>query len=102
MSGSAGDLNTLPSTSTVTRFTATTTWTAYPASPGDRITKFIVDCDIDNLFSRRLWVAYASGSSDYIVLGPGDSLEEVPGDKTQIWIRAAASTCTGVIFLTFG
>lgn len=102
MSGSAGDLIAQPSGSTLTRFTASTSWTAYPSSPGDRITKFIVDCDIDNVFSRRLWVAYSSGASDYIVLGPGDSLEEVPGDKTQIWIRAASSTCTGVIFLTFG
>ena len=102
MSNSAGDVSLAPASSTMTRFTATTTWTAYPALAGDKIMKFIVDSDIDNSGGRRIWVAYSSGASDYVILAPGDSLEEIVGDKTQIWSRTASNTATGTILFSFG
>ena len=100
MSGSAGDLIESAASGSLLRVTATTTWTAYPVSAGDRIKKFIVDSDTDNAGGRRVWIAFSSGSSNYISLAPGDSFEELPANQTQIWIRTNSSTATvGLSFL---
>lgn len=78
--------------SSVVRATATTTWTAYPTVAPSNIYEFTITLDPDAASSRRLWVAYSSGSSNYVVLGPGDSWTWKPRQVTQLWVRTASST----------
>jgi len=78
--------------SAIVRATANTTWTAYPVGGTRNINSFTVTVDPDAAASRRLWVAYSSGASNYVILAPGDSWEEFPKNVTQVWIRTASNT----------
>lgn len=91
----------LDGSSSIVRDTATTTWTAYPVGGTQNIYRFDITNEVDNPESRRLWVAYSSGSSNYVVLAPGDSWEELPRNITQIWVRTASNTATFSLHYTY-
>jgi len=87
--------------STIVRATASTTWTAYPIGGTKNIYRFEITNDVDNPGGRRIWVAYSSGASNYVSLAPGDSWEELPRNKTQIWVRTASNTATFSLHYTY-
>lgn len=87
--------------STLVRATATTSWVAYPVGGTKNIYEFDITNDIDNPGGRRLWVAYDNSGTNYVSLAPGDSWEDSPRNRTQIWVRCDSSTITFSLHYTY-
>ncbi len=99
--GGPAAAETIYGSSQIIRTTATTTWTAYPVGGTKNLLEFTVTQDIDAAASRRLWVAYSSGASDYVVLAPGDSWTCRPRNRSQVWIRTASLTASFSLAYTY-
>jgi hypothetical protein len=87
--GSKGVLSTAQQNfvTNLTRATGTTTWVEYQDLVGA-----MIEVDVDNATSRRLWVALDNAGTNYTVLAPGDSIEVDLLPPGSVWIRSASST----------